>query len=192
MTRGRGAAAYNEAIDRAFLPAPAGALRSRVKSMNDHQPNPASPGRRNFFIKVITGVHALMGATLASILGAAALAPSFRRRDESWLHAAALDAVRENEPLAVTLRVARQDGYSQVVDRTVVYLVRQGGEVKALQSTCTHLGCRTSYDKPNKRIVCPCHGGVYDLQGNVVEGPPPAPLPSIPTRVDGDQVLVQV
>jgi Rieske Fe-S protein len=160
--------------------------------MNDHQPCPASLGRRNFFVRVITGVHAVMGATITAVLGGAVLAPSFRRRDESWLHAAALDAVRENEPLAVTLRVARQDGYAQVVDRTVVYLVRNGSEVKALQSTCTHLGCRTSYDKPNKRIVCPCHGGVYDLQGNVVSGPPPQPLPSVPTRVDGDQILVQV
>lgn len=160
--------------------------------MTDHQPTPISLGRRNFFVRVITGIHAVMGAGLAFILGGAVLAPSFRRRDESWLHAAALDAVRENEPLAVTLRVARQDGYSQVVDRKVIYLVRQGSEVRAMQSTCTHLGCRTSYDKPNKRIICPCHGGVYDLQGNVLEGPPPAPLPSIATRVEGDQVLVQV
>lgn len=160
--------------------------------MTDHQPTPADLGRRNFFVRVITGVHAAMGATLTFILGGAVLAPSFQKRDESWLHAAALDAVRENEPLAVTLRVARQDGYAQVVDRTVVYLVRSGGEVKALQSTCTHLGCRTSYDRANKRIVCPCHGGVYDLQGNVIEGPPPAPLPAVPTRVDGGQILVQV
>ncbi len=160
--------------------------------MNDHQPTPISWGRRNFLVRVIAGIQAAMGATLAFILGGAVLAPSFRRRGESWLHAATLDAVRENEPLAVTLRVARQDGYAQVVDRKVIYLVRQGNEVRAMGSTCTHLGCRTSYDKPNKRIICPCHGGVYDLQGNVVSGPPPAPLPPVATRIDGDQVLVQV
>jgi menaquinol-cytochrome c reductase iron-sulfur subunit len=160
--------------------------------MNDHQPNPTSLGRRSFFVRIIGAIHAAMGATLAFILGGAVLAPAFRRRDESWLHAATLDAVRENEPLAVTLRIARQDGYSQVIDRKVVYLVRQGNEVRAMGSTCTHLGCRTTYDKPNKRIICPCHGGVYDLEGKVVSGPPPAPLPPVATRVDGDKVLVQV
>jgi menaquinol-cytochrome c reductase iron-sulfur subunit len=160
--------------------------------MNDHQPSPVSLGRRRFFVRVIAGIHATMGATLAFILGGAVLAPSFRRRDESWLHAASLDAIRDNEPLAVTLRVARQDGYSQVVDRKVIYLLRQGDQVRAMGSTCTHLGCRTTYDRPNKRIICPCHGGVYDLDGNVVSGPPPAPLPPVQTRVDGDQVLVQV
>ena len=50
--------------------------------------------------------------------------------------------------MPVTLRVTRQDGYSQVVDRTVVYLVRTGEQdVRAMQSTCTHLGCRTAYDR---------------------------------------------
>ncbi len=153
---------------------------------------PADAGRRTFLVRVIAGIHAAMGATLAVIVGGAVLTPSFRRPGESWLHAAALDAVRENEPLAVTLRVARQDGYSQVVDRKVVYLVRRGNEVRAMGSTCTHLGCRTSYDRPNQRIICPCHGGVYDLEGKVVSGPPPAPLPSVATRIDGDRVLVQV
>jgi menaquinol-cytochrome c reductase iron-sulfur subunit len=170
--------------------------------MNNHQltaravspagGGPANAGRRSFLVKVIAAIHAAMGATLAFVIGGAALAPSFRRRDESWLHAAPLSAVRENEPLAVTLRIARQDGYSQVVDRKVVYLLRQGDQVRAMGSTCTHLGCRTTYDKPNKRIICPCHGGVYDLEGKVVSGPPPAPLPSVATRVEGDHILVQV
>lgn len=163
-----------------------------MEPMTDHQPTPESPGRRNFFVRVVVAVQALMGGTIAAVLGGAVLAPSFRRKDESWLHAAALKAVREDEPLPVTLRVARQDGYAQVVDRTVVYLVRQGDTVRAMSSTCTHLGCRTSYDKASKHIVCPCHGGVYDLEGNVISGPPPAPLPPVPTKIDGDQVLVQV
>ena len=61
-----------------------------------------------------------------------------------------------------------------------------------MQSTCTHLGCRTSYDREKKLILCPCHGGVYDRQGHVLSGPPPAPLPTLPTRIEGGQVLVQV
>ena len=95
--------------------------------------------------------------------------------------------------MPVTLRITRQDGYSQVVDRTVVYLVRTGEhDVRALHSTCTHLGCRTSYDRRSKRILCPCHGGVFDVQGNVIGGPPPAPLPSLTTRIEDGQVMVQV
>ena len=64
--------------------------------------------------------------------------------------------------------------------------------IYALSTTCTHLGCRTSYDRRAKRIVCPCHGGVFDVQGNVVAGPPPVPLPTLTTRIEDGNVMVQV
>ncbi|MCA1586937.1 MAG: hypothetical protein LC791_19925, partial [Acidobacteria bacterium] len=128
------------------LPAPARALFSADGPMTDQQPT-NELGRRSFLVRVISTVHAAMGATLAFILGGAVLAPSFQRRDQSWLRAGSLGTFRDNEPVPVTLRVARSDGYAQVVDRTVIYVVKTGArDVRAFHSTCTHLGCRTSYD----------------------------------------------
>jgi Rieske Fe-S protein len=161
--------------------------------MTETESTPGSMGRRNFLVRAIAAIQATMAATVAFIFGATTLSPSFSRRDETWLQAAALDSLQENVPVPVTLRVSRSDGYSQVVDRTVVYLVRTGDEnVRALHSTCTHLGCRTSYDRKLKQILCPCHGGVFDVNGDVVAGPPPTPLPTLTTRVEDGQVLVQV
>ncbi len=149
-------------------------------------------GRRRFLVRAIAAIHGAMGATLAFILGGAVLTPAFTRRADAWLRAATLDTLRDDEPVPVTLRVTRQDGFSQVVDRTVVYLVKTGNQVRAMHSTCTHLGCRTSYDGKSKRILCPCHGGVYDLHGQVIDGPPPAPLPTLATRIENGHVLVQL
>jgi Rieske Fe-S protein len=161
--------------------------------MTDNLPTAPSMGRRNFVVRAIVAIQATIAATFASILGATTLTPSFTRHEPAWLRAAAFDELPEDQPLAVTLRVTRPDGYSQVVDRTVVYLVRTGEhDVRALHSTCTHLGCRTAYDRKSKRILCPCHGGAFDSQGNVVDGPPPAPLPTLTTRVENGHVLVQV
>jgi Rieske Fe-S protein len=44
------------------------------------------------------------------------------------------------------------------------------------------------------RFRCPCHGGVFDAEGNVVEGPPPRPLDRVEVRVDtaADSVLVRL
>ena len=161
--------------------------------MTETQATATSIGRRNFLVRAITAIHATIAATVGFVLGATTLAPSFSRRDETWLRAAAIDSLPENQPVPVTLRVTRDDGYTQIVDRTVVYLVKTGDDdVRALQSTCTHLGCRTSYDRKTRRILCPCHGGVFDVSGNVLEGPPPAPLPTLTTRVEDGQVMVQV
>jgi Rieske Fe-S protein len=150
-----------------------------------------STERRRFLAAAIITIQGIIGGTLAVVLGGAIIGPSFLRRRETWLKAGSLDALNENEPTPVTIRVARQDGYTQTVERQVVFLVKSGEGVKALSSTCTHLGCRVSWDAEAKQLKCPCHGGVYDRTGAVVAGPPPAPLASLMTRIDAGQVLIQ-
>lgn len=151
-------------------------------------------GRRSFLVATIVSVYATIGTAIAMVLGRTILAPSRLRKEEVvWLPAAAVSAVREKEPVAVTVRLVRQDGFARVVDRVIVYLVRGvGHEVRALRSECTHLGCRTHYDRDTGQILCPCHGGVYDVQGNVVDGPPPSPLPELATRIENGRVFVQI
>ncbi len=60
----------------------------------------------------------------------------------------------------------------------------------ALSRVCTHLGCLVDYQKDQKRLLCPCHGGTYDLSGNVVAGPPPKPLQQFPVKVAGDSLII--
>lgn len=48
------------------------------------------------------------------------------------------------------------------------------GELRALSSKCTHAGCNVQFQGDS--IHCHCHGGVYDLEGKNVSGPPPKPL----------------
>ncbi len=148
--------------------------------------------RRTVLVRFIQGIHALMGATLAFVVGGAVVAPSFSRRQSTWLPASDLSGIADGTPNAVTMNVTRLDGASEVVDRRVVYLVRSGGDVRALDSTCTHLGCRTRFNAESGHIECPCHGGRYDATGKVIGGPPPSPLQVLPTRVDDDRVFVEL
>ena len=46
------------------------------------------------------------------------------------------------------------------------------GLITALSPACTHAGCIVSFNAEEKSWDCPCHGGRYDLQGNVISGPP--------------------
>ena len=157
-----------------------------------HTPQPET-GRRRFLSGVITTIQGAIAATLAFVLGGAIASPAFGTRKFSWWPAASLDDLPDNEPTPITIRVTREDGYSQVVDRQVVFLVKTGdSQVTALSSTCTHLGCRVSWNADDQTLRCPCHGGVFDKTGAVKAGPPPAPLDKLQTRVEGDQVLVQL
>lgn len=71
-----------------------------------------------------------------------------------------------------------------------IVLNRPGKGLIAVSRVCTHLGCLVQYDKENKRLLCPCHAGIYDLEGNIVSGPPPKPLPKLPLRVEGETIVI--
>jgi glycine/D-amino acid oxidase-like deaminating enzyme/nitrite reductase/ring-hydroxylating ferredoxin subunit len=55
--------------------------------------------------------------------------------------------------------------------KVAVYKDAQG-EVTVLSPTCTHAGCIVSFNQAEKSWDCPCHGGRYDLKGQVISGPP--------------------
>lgn len=64
--------------------------------------------------------------------------------------------------------------------------------VVAYSGVCKHLGCIVSnWDAAAQVFVCPCHVGRYDpKQGaKVVGGPPPGPIPQLPVRLEGNQIV---
>jgi len=158
------------------------------------EPHPEDPSRRRLLSRVIIGLQGLIAAGVAFVAGGAIAAPAFSTRTSSWWPAGtALDDLVEGEPTPVTISRSRQDGYTRVVDRQVVFLVKsEAGAVTALSSTCTHLGCRVRWDAGDGVLKCPCHGGVFDRTGAVLAGPPSAPLATVATRVEDGRVLVEL
>ncbi len=49
-------------------------------------------------------------------------------------------------------------------------IINQAGETMVFLSHCTHLGCKINQTN-NSKLVCPCHGSEYDLDGQVIKGP---------------------
>src|SRR5262249_45282122 len=66
----------------------------------------------------------------------------------------------------------------------------QGTAYIAISTRCAHLGCPGRRVDAAERFICPCHGGVYNLLGRPVGGPPVRPLDRFYTRVIGNQVQV--
>jgi cytochrome b6-f complex iron-sulfur subunit len=65
-------------------------------------------------------------------------------------------------------------------------------QIIALPATCTHLRCILQWEKESGRLVCPCHAGAFDLNGNVVAGPPPRPLQPLKVEIRGGIVYVNL
>jgi cytochrome b6-f complex iron-sulfur subunit len=65
-----------------------------------------------------------------------------------------------------------------------------GGDYRALTAVCTHMGCNVRYLPSVQQIWCPCHKGIFDVNGDVVSGPPPRPLRRYAVTVSGGEILV--
>lgn len=63
-------------------------------------------------------------------------------------------------------------------------------EIFALSAVCPHLGCVVKWNETGKEFFCPCHGGRFDIKGNVLGGPPPRPLPSFTAKLENEYIVV--
>jgi cytochrome b6-f complex iron-sulfur subunit len=76
-----------------------------------------------------------------------------------------------------------------------VIVVKAGeGDFRAFSAVCTHLACIVGYRSAQRTIWCNCHNGQFNLEGQVIGGPPPKPLAQyavhLVTRGSKTQVIV--
>lgn len=129
---------------------------------------------------------AIIGPTLGFI-GA-----PLKRKKEIGIWVPVLDEreLKDGQTRAVSYQLDVKDGYMMTKRRYSVYLHRKGDKVVAYDPSCPHLGCHVEFKERKKRYVCPCHGGVFDEEGNRVSGPPPRGLTKIATKVENGRIWV--
>ncbi len=80
--------------------------------------------------------------------------------------------------------------YNREIDGARDESLGSGADFIALSTRCMHLGCPVRFVEASQRVICPCHGGVYDFRGKVTGGPPVRPLDRFYTRIRNGQVEV--
>ncbi|MDP2721044.1 MAG: non-heme iron oxygenase ferredoxin subunit [bacterium] len=76
-----------------------------------------------------------------------------------------------------------------------IALYRFGDEVFATSDICTHEQCVISenYYIDGEEVECTCHGSHFNIKTGENTVPPAAePLKTYPTKVDGENVLVEI
>ena len=78
---------------------------------------------------------------------------------------------------------------SRIVRLDIPAVVYQlGGEYQALSLRCTHLGC--TLEDEEDFFSCPCHGSVFDQDGEVLKGPAEEKLPSLRVEINEEGNLI--
>ena len=111
----------------------------------------------------------------------------------------ALHGMKDSEPaqplLAATPTELPVGGYKLLrypSDHDPVILVHpEVGLYVAFSQSCTHLMCPVHYDHSTTQMVCPCHKGYFSaIDGRVLAGPPPRPLPQLHVEVKPDGIWI--
>lgn len=147
-----------------------------------------TPTRRQFLETVATAVATGIAATLAGCMDT--LRGTFQGAMVPG-HAASPASGKVSLALLTELSATpRSYAVSTPNGGDAVWAYAQNGNVTALSNVCTHRGCAVAWDAGAGSFSCPCHGGVFDLAGKVVSGPPPAPLKSYPTQTTDGVVFL--
>jgi quinol---cytochrome c reductase iron-sulfur subunit, bacillus type len=140
------------------------------------------------------GVVAAAAFTLPAL--GFALGPIFKKTPHTWETVGTTGDFNEDDYVPVTFTLTAGIGEA---GKTTAYVRKfnpkldtdpydAGTPYIAISSRCAHLGCPVRWVAAAERFLCPCHGGVYDLLGRRVSGPPPRPLDRFYTRVEGQYV----
>lgn len=79
-------------------------------------------------------------------------------------------------------------GSPRVVEDGPFIIARDEGGIYAMSAMCPHMSCTVEVE--GDRLPCPCHGSVFDANGQVVEGPARTPLEHFRVTIDGGTVSV--
>jgi Rieske Fe-S protein len=108
-----------------------------------------------------------------------------------WLVSIAYPIIRYLKPLPQTgatgpTRLTRDEASKLEQNKFVivpvsgqrVIVLQAADQLHAFSAKCTHEGCTVTFLPGQSVIWCPCHDGRFDLNGRVLSGPPPRPLPT--------------
>lgn len=154
--------------------------------------------RRRF---MTVGGQAAGGIAAASFLLPAlgfALGPLFKTAPHNWETVGPVDDFPDNNYIPTVITVTPGIGEA---GKTTVYVRKRNPAIDtdradrdaafiAISTRCAHLGCPVRWVDAAERFICPCHGGVYDLLGRRVGGPPVRPLDRFYTRVVNGYVQI--
>lgn len=70
------------------------------------------------------------------------------------------------------------------------FFKKPDGTKTALKGVCTHMECNITYKPEDKKFYCACHKGWFDMEGKVLEGPPPKPLEFFDIKEEGEKLII--
>ncbi len=148
--------------------------------------------RRDFLGLATWAIGGLIGAGVGIPAIAYVVGPAIEESDtQEWIRVGATSKVELGTPTLFKVKIERKTGWIVNEEELSVYVLTDNGrDFIAMSNICTHLGCRVRWITEQEQFFCPCHNAIFDKDGAVLTGPPPAPLDRYEIKVEDDQLFI--
>lgn len=151
---------------------------------------PSSPklSRKEFTTVVMTFLGSIMGVVMGFPLISYIISPATKsQKTDDWISLGALDKYEIGNPTLFSFTRTKVNGWEQTTNSYGMYVLRESEtKVKVFSNVCTHLSCRVTWFDDSQTFICPCHDAQFDINGDVIYGPPPKPL----VQYSGDEIQI--
>lgn len=116
------------------------------------------------------------------------LVPVIKRRPRGsiWQSLGPIESFPIGEMRQIIIKVPQEDWGRAISEKAAFAWRPSMGEAVVYSRSCTDLGCPLNWDPGSECFFCPCHGGIFDKNGQRMAGPPKHPLYRYASRiVDG-------
>ncbi len=157
------------------------------------RPEPGELARRGLLLRMLAGLQGAAAILLAVPVVRYLLAPLGARPAASvWQRLCLTADVPPGATVALKYRLPQAEGFRvSSADTATVWVARRTGRLDAFRAVCTHLGCSVAWEERREAFVCPCHGGLFSRDGQVLAGPPPRPLERLEIKDEGGALWVR-
>lgn len=140
--------------------------------------------RRQFFSRIMAGIGSLIGVSLGIPLAGFGVLPALKEEETEWARLGPVEMFVTGQPKLVPLAYKATKPWPDEPVRQAVYVLKKGeNDFVVYHIHCTHVGCPVHWNDKAQRFFSPCHGGVFDIDGRVLTGPPPRPLDRYEAKV---------
>jgi nitrite reductase/ring-hydroxylating ferredoxin subunit len=95
-------------------------------------------------------------------------------------------AIEESQLQANSMKLVRVEG-------TPVLLIKQGGQIFAIDNRCPHMGCGFSGGKlEDSTVICPCHDWRFSLQTGEYENEKAFKLVFYRFKISDGKIFVEI
>ena len=142
--------------------------------------------RRDFTKIVSTFLGGIMGAVMGIPIIGYVIDPALKNQEsDEWISFGPLENYPIGIPTPFSFTQTKVNGWERTTLSYGTYVLRKSeNEIEILSNRCTHLSCRVTWVEEEHAYKCPCHDARFDIEGNVVYGPPPRPLDTYPYKIE--------